>query len=339
VDRDGRPITILMAEDDAEDRLLAKEALAQSRLANDLRFVEDGEQLVDYLNHRGRYADIADSPKPGLILLDLNMPKKDGREALREIKVDPQLRRIPVVVLTSSKAEEDIFRTYDLGANSFIIKPVSFQGLVEVMKSLKRSWYGLSKEEAYGLFGDLSRACPDVRMVHYNNPNQRWYFTADDYLRAREVAPNLIGTKSVSWDYGEIVDLIRRTPEMTHFFSEAVLLPAMLAGAKGSYSSAFYFHPGTTLRLYDAIVEGRYVEAMDITASFVEYLRSTEEVFNRYQVNDAAYDKLIAHLSGFLQMSPNLRSPYKQLPDEGIDELKQVIRRFPEWDWSASSQA
>ena len=139
--QDGRPITILMAEDDPEDRLLAREALAQAQLANDLRFVEDGEHLMDYLNHRGRYRDIADSPRPGLILLDLNMPKKDGREALREIKTDPQFRRIPVVVLTTSKAEEDIFRTYDLGANSFIVKPVSFQGLVEVMKTLRRYWF------------------------------------------------------------------------------------------------------------------------------------------------------------------------------------------------------
>ena len=130
-----------MAEDDPEDRLLAKEALAQARLANDIRFVEDGVQLMDYLNHRGRYLEVADSPRPGLILLDLNMPKKDGREALREIKVDPQLRGIPVVVLTTSKAEEDIFRTYDLGANSFIVKPVSFQGLVEVMQALRKYWF------------------------------------------------------------------------------------------------------------------------------------------------------------------------------------------------------
>ena len=141
MDGDGRPITILMADDDLEDRLLVKEAMAEARLANDLRFVEDGEQLMDYLNHRGRYLDIADSPRPGLILLDLNMPKKDGREALREIKIDPQFRRIPVVVLTTSKAEEDILRTYDLGANSFIVKPVSFQGLVEVMETLRRYWF------------------------------------------------------------------------------------------------------------------------------------------------------------------------------------------------------
>ncbi len=141
MDRDGKRIAILMADDDPEDRLLAKEAMADAQLADDLRFVEDGQELMDYLNHRGRYLDIADSPRPGLILLDLNMPKKDGREALQEIKVDPRFRGIPVVVLTSSKAEEDIFRTYDLGANSFIVKPVSFPGLVEVMKALGRYWF------------------------------------------------------------------------------------------------------------------------------------------------------------------------------------------------------
>ena len=150
MDRDGKPITILMAEDDPEDRLLANEALAQARLANDIRFVEDGEQLMDYLNHRGRYMDIADCPRPDLILLDLNMPKKDGREALGEIKIDPQFRRIPVVVLTTSKAEEDIFQTYDLGANSFIVKPVSFQGLVEVMKTLKSYWFEIVETPSDG---------------------------------------------------------------------------------------------------------------------------------------------------------------------------------------------
>src|SRR6476661_3523373 len=115
-----RPITILMADDDADDRQMTKEAFVESRLANDLRFVEDGVELLDYLNRRGKYAPPAEAPRPGLILLDLNMPKKDGREALKEIKADPELRRIPVVVLTTSKAEEDIVRTYDLGANSFI---------------------------------------------------------------------------------------------------------------------------------------------------------------------------------------------------------------------------
>lgn len=120
--------------------MLAADALAESRVVNDLRFVQDGAELLDYLGHRGRYADPASSPRPGIILLDLNMPRMDGREALREIKADPDLRRIPVVVLTTSKAEEDIYRTYDLGANSFITKPVSFEGLVSVMREIGRYW-------------------------------------------------------------------------------------------------------------------------------------------------------------------------------------------------------
>ena len=135
------PITILLADDDEDDRKLAQDALAESRLANDLHTVEDGEELMDYLLRRGKYAALADSPRPGLILLDLNMPKKDGREALREIKADASLRQIPVVVLTTSKAEEDIYRTYDLGANSFITKPVMFESLVKVMRELGTYWF------------------------------------------------------------------------------------------------------------------------------------------------------------------------------------------------------
>ena len=135
-----RAITILMADDDADDRLLARDALAESRVANDLRFVEDGEELMDYLLRRGAYADPARSPRPGLILLDLNMPRKDGREALAEIKAHAELRRIPVVVLTTSRADEDVARSYDLGANSFISKPVTFQGLVDTMRALGRYW-------------------------------------------------------------------------------------------------------------------------------------------------------------------------------------------------------
>ncbi len=138
-----RSITILMADDDPDDRLMAQEALEEARLTNALCFVEDGEQLLDYLRRTGPYADPETSPRPGLILLDLNMPRKDGREALREIKADPELRRIPVVVLTTSKAEEDILRTYDLGVNSFITKPVTFEGLVEVMKNLAHYWFEL----------------------------------------------------------------------------------------------------------------------------------------------------------------------------------------------------
>lgn len=140
MNRSPRPITILMADDDADDRLMTREAFAESRLANDLRFVEDGEELLDYLKRRGKYADPVSSPRPGLILLDLNMPRKDGREALREIKADPQLKRIRVVVLTTSQAEEDIYRTYELSAASYITKPVTFEGLIEVMKTLGKYW-------------------------------------------------------------------------------------------------------------------------------------------------------------------------------------------------------
>ena len=135
-----KPITILMADDDPDDRQMTKEAFAESHLANDLRFVHDGEELMDYLQRRGKYADPAKSPRPGLILLDLNMPKKDGREALREIKADPSLRKIRVVVLTTSKAEEDILRTYDLSAASYITKPVTFDGLLDVVQTLGKYW-------------------------------------------------------------------------------------------------------------------------------------------------------------------------------------------------------
>jgi CheY-like chemotaxis protein len=130
-----------MAEDDPEDRLLTEEGFEESHLANDLRFVEDGEELIDYLYRRGRFADPATSPRPGLILLDLNMPRKDGREALEEIKADPDLRSIPIVVLTTSKAEEDILRTYNLGANSYITKPVTFGGLVDILKTVGTYWF------------------------------------------------------------------------------------------------------------------------------------------------------------------------------------------------------
>ena len=136
-----RAITILMADDDADDRMFAKDALEEARLANDIHFVEDGEELMDYLRHQGKFAELNGSPKPGLILLDLNMPRKDGREALKEIKEDDDLKRIPVVVLTTSKAQEDIYRTYDLGVSSYITKPVSFEGLVDIMKTLGKYWF------------------------------------------------------------------------------------------------------------------------------------------------------------------------------------------------------
>ncbi len=136
-----RPISILVADDDADDRLMIKDALQENRLANDLRFVEDGEELMEYLHHRGRYMGSGKSTRPGLILLDLNMPRMDGREALKEIKCDPQLRGIPIVVLTTSKAEEDVFRTYNLGVNSFITKPVTFDALVSITRDLGRYWF------------------------------------------------------------------------------------------------------------------------------------------------------------------------------------------------------
>jgi CheY-like chemotaxis protein len=142
---DQSTITILMADDDEDDRMMTKEAFEEARLANELRFVEDGEELMDYLNRRDKYADPEASPRPGLILLDLNMPRKDGREALKEIKADAELKQIPIVVLTTSKAEEDIYRSYDLGVNSFITKPVSFEGMVFVISTLAQYWFQIVK--------------------------------------------------------------------------------------------------------------------------------------------------------------------------------------------------
>jgi CheY-like chemotaxis protein len=139
-----RSVTILLADDDEEDRELTREALHEARLANEMRFVGDGQELMDYLRHEGAYAaGESSAPRPGVILLDLNMPKKDGREALAEIKGDEVLRSIPVVVLTTSKDEEDVLRTYDLGVNSFITKPVTFAGLVELMSTWQRYWFEL----------------------------------------------------------------------------------------------------------------------------------------------------------------------------------------------------
>ena len=138
---EGKMITILLADDDPDDRKLTQDAFVENRLVNVLHCVEDGEELMEYLRRQGRYVDQKDAPLPGLILLDLNMPRKDGREALKEIKTDPELRRIPIVVLTTSKAEEDILRTYDLGVNSYVTKPVTFKSLVELIKVLGRYWF------------------------------------------------------------------------------------------------------------------------------------------------------------------------------------------------------
>jgi CheY-like chemotaxis protein len=139
--RAGNLITILIADDDPDDRELTRDALQECRLANDVSFVEDGEELLDYLHRRGKHAGRAGEPLPGLILLDLNMPRKDGREALKEIKAQPEFRRIPIVVLTTSKADEDILRTYDLGVNSYVTKPVTFDSLVDTIKIIGRYWF------------------------------------------------------------------------------------------------------------------------------------------------------------------------------------------------------
>jgi CheY-like chemotaxis protein len=138
-----RSAVILMAEDDSDDRLLVKDALAECQWQADLHFVENGEEMMDYLQRKGKYSGTSAAPRPGLILLDLNMPRKDGREVLREVKADSDLCRIPVVVLTTSKADTDIASIYQLGANSFISKPVQFDGLVRLMKILGQYWFNI----------------------------------------------------------------------------------------------------------------------------------------------------------------------------------------------------
>lgn len=138
-------VVILMADDDEDDRLLTKDAFNVARLINPLYFVHDGEELMDYLHCRGKYENCENAPRPGLILLDLNMPKKDGREALKEIKEDKNLRRIPIIILTTSKDERDVVLSYGLGANSVIVKPVTFEGLVEVLKVMGSYWFEIVK--------------------------------------------------------------------------------------------------------------------------------------------------------------------------------------------------
>ncbi len=133
-----KSITILLADDDPDDRLLVRDAFEESHLLNCLETVKDGEELMNYLHRKGEFAG---KPMPNLILLDLNMPRKNGMEALEEIKADADLRRIPVVILTTSKAEEDIIRTYDLGVNSFVVKPVTFDSLVELVRDLGKYWF------------------------------------------------------------------------------------------------------------------------------------------------------------------------------------------------------
>lgn len=138
--KNKNPISILIADDDPDDRAMIKEAFEENFLLNELHFVEDGEELMNYLNRTGRYTNPDDNPMPGLIMLDLNMPRKDGREALEEIKSDPKLNHIPIIILTTSKTEEDIIKSYNLGVNCFITKPVKFVDLVQVTKTLGRFW-------------------------------------------------------------------------------------------------------------------------------------------------------------------------------------------------------
>lgn len=144
-ERCGKGKSILMAEDDPDDRLLCREAMLEADLKTELVFVQDGEELIDYLEHRGLYSEPSRSPRPCLILLDLNMPRKDGREALREIKKNPTLRQIPVVVLTTSKSEEDVLRCYELGVSGYITKPVQFDDLVDIMRVLDQYWFSTVK--------------------------------------------------------------------------------------------------------------------------------------------------------------------------------------------------
>ena len=143
MENDRKPVVILIAEDDEDDYLLISDTLRDYRVANAIEWVKDGEELMDYLLHRGAYEgkEAKPSPRPSVILLDLNMPRKDGREALQEIKSHPQLRRIPVVILTTSQSDEDIVRSYDLGVNSYIRKPMRFQDFVEEVKTLGRYWF------------------------------------------------------------------------------------------------------------------------------------------------------------------------------------------------------
>jgi CheY-like chemotaxis protein len=137
----ARAVTILIADDDPEDRMLARDALNESKLGNAVQFVEDGQELLDYVRRQGRFADPALSPTPGIILVDLNMPRVDGRAAIQALKADSALCHIPVIVLTTSSAQEDIFRSYALGVSSYITKPESFDALVRVMRGFGQYWF------------------------------------------------------------------------------------------------------------------------------------------------------------------------------------------------------
>ena len=138
----GRPIEILLVEDNPGDVRLTVEALKENKMYNPLHVVEDGREALSFLHQEGEYTE---TPRPGLILLDLNLPKKDGREVLKEIKSDEDLKQIPVVILTTSKAEEDVLKTYDLHANCYITKPVDLDQFIKVVKSIEEFWLSIVK--------------------------------------------------------------------------------------------------------------------------------------------------------------------------------------------------
>ncbi len=138
----NKPIDILLVEDNSGDARLAKEALKDSKIRNNLNVVADGEEAMKYLKKEGEYSDV---PRPDLILLDLNLPKKDGREVLKEIKESDEFKRIPVVILTISKAEEDILKSYNLHANCYITKPIDLGQFMKVVKSIENFWLTIVK--------------------------------------------------------------------------------------------------------------------------------------------------------------------------------------------------
>ena len=140
MNRPHKQFTLLVADDDEDDQILMQEAIKKSKLEVNLHLVKDGEELLHYLKHQGKYSK-TNFPRPNLILLDLNMPKKDGREALKEIKANDELRQIPVIIFTTSERKEDIYRSYNIGGNSFITKPVTFEGLVNVMETIGEYWF------------------------------------------------------------------------------------------------------------------------------------------------------------------------------------------------------
>ncbi len=136
-----RSIVILVADDDPDDRMMTQEALEENHIINQIKFVEDGVDLINYLKRNGKFNDPLEYPRPDIILLDLNMPKVDGREALKIIKSDNDLCKIPIIVLTTSKSDIDVVKSYDLGVNCFISKPVTFTRFIEVIRSIGQYWF------------------------------------------------------------------------------------------------------------------------------------------------------------------------------------------------------